>query len=700
MTTRGAVEGAVLILAACVLFQPVSAQTPPFREVTQSVGLGGVWGPTSAWGDFNNDGYPDLLVGCSRLFRNSGPPDFRFIDSGQALSGAHGVFADVNNDGYLDLYCPAGPGGNDDHLWINQGPPDFRFVDRTDWDGDGTPNMTDYRVSIALGWGDFDLDGSIDAYVGSYERQCGGTPTICANCEPNTMWRGLGDGTFVDVSTTWGLTAIERAVPYANAGACVNGMKPCTSNGDCPGDTCDLKAKTCKKLHRPCAADTDCPGAPASDSCKTGVCARGISVGDYNNDGWTDIFVSDYRLDPNMLLRNDGAGHWTEVGPSTGTRGHCEDGVCGHSLGSDWGDMDNDGDLDLYTANLAHWWGILSGHDIPYLWQNNNAGATFTDVRSSAGLRTSWNAYGQVDAEEGSAGWADFDNDGDLDLYVTGFYPFVEHWSTMYRNDGDKNGDNVPDFTDISDPGGADACPGNPANTTVGPTCLKRWYSWTAVWADYDRDGDLDLLTSGNPKFNQCNVTPKPPDCGSADPANRDTWPQPAYVVLFRNMSMENGSGGHWLEVHLGGHSGANRAAIGARVTVEADSDGDGTLEQMLREVSGGQGYESSQGSMVLHFGLGQATRAASVAIRWPNLAHTLETFTNIEANRVLTAGCFRLLRGNRPEDLTSYVSCADYPYTDSGTTGAPILFYALEDDSARVDVTKDGAGNPVITLR
>src|SRR3972149_10260563 len=76
--------------------------------------------------------------------------------------------------------------------------------------------------------------------------------------------------------------------------------------------------------------------------------------GDYNDDGLLDIFVSNYRLDPNFLWRNNGNGTFTAVAQDQGVEGKEKKGHYGHTIGSEWGDYDNDGDLDLFSANLAH----------------------------------------------------------------------------------------------------------------------------------------------------------------------------------------------------------------------------------------------------------------------------------------------------------------------------------------------------------
>jgi len=627
------------IVALAILASLSARAQVLFTDVTDETGLGGVAGRNFSWADYDNDGDPDLLIGCSRLFRNDGPPGFGFteVTAVSGLSGNHGTWADIDNDGDLDLYCA----GRDQNarLWRNNG--DGTFSDITDFDGDGTRDMTVDSPSVAGAWADYDLDGFVDMYVGNYER------TGNADCDLDTLWRNDGDNTFTDVTAASGIEAGESGIVNADPG----------------------------------------------------MCARGVTWGDYNDDGWPDVHVSDYRLDQNMLFENDADGTFSEVAVARGVDGHRDGDSWGHSLGADFFDLDNDGDLDLYVGNLAHWWGTAGlGHDISYLWRNDGAGSGygFTDVRGSSGMHPyTPDLFDDTnDFEEAGPGWADFDNDTVPDLYVTEFYPFRDHWGRLYRGLGGGT------FEDRSDPGNGDCedpdQPGepDPINFDVGPSCLKRWYSWNAAWADWDRDGDLDLLVSGNTRFNQCNVTPLPAECGSADPANRDSWPQPSYIWLFRN---ETGSQNHWLHLRLVGQLG-NRAAIGARVTVVAAG------ASMTREVSGGHGYHSAQHDLPVEFGLGAASQADSITIRWPSPGSPTTGLTNVAADRQLVAyetGA-AVRRGETPDGLAAYRTAGFFPWTDPEPvldTGVPSKYYLVEDGDADIRVEKDGGASSIVIV-
>ncbi|UCF66849.1 MAG: ASPIC/UnbV domain-containing protein [Acidobacteriota bacterium] len=361
--------------------------------------------------------------------------------------------------------------------------------------------------------------------------------------------------------------------------------------------------------------------------------------------------------------------------------------------------MDNDGDLDIYTGNLAHWWGAGGlGHDISYLWRNDGdtSGYSFTDIRSDSGMH----AYtpdpfdSENDFEEAGPGWGDFDNDTIPDVYVTEFYPFRDHWGRLYRGLGGGT------FEDVTDPGNGDcedpAAPGdpNPINYDVGPTCLKRWYSWNAAWADYDGDGDLDLALSGYPRFNQCNVTPMPAECGSADPGNRDSWPQPARLWLFRN---DVGAQNNWLHLRLVGQLG-NRAAIGARVSVDVGAT------TMTREVSGGHGYHAAQHDLPVEFGLTNAAQADAVTIRWPSPGFPTTSLTDVGANQRLvayeTGGGIQ--RGDTPTGLGPYETSEFFPWADPEQVLDPAVgnrFYRLDDTQAEIRVEKDVAGETIVIV-
>ncbi len=643
MRSHFSAPGGACALAVAVLAAPVRADVL-FQDVTSQAGLSSVGAVNMAWADYDNDGYPDLLVGCSRLFRNGGPPDFTFTDvtTQAGINGDHGTWADIDNDGDLDLYC-AGQ-GQSARLWRNDG--DGTFTEITDFDGNGTRDMTVNSPSVAGAWGDHNLDGFVDMFVGNYER------TGNADCDVDTLWQSNGNNTFTDVTTPAGIYAGENAIVNADPG----------------------------------------------------LCARGVTWTDYNNDGWLDVYVSNYRLDSNVLFQNTGNGTFSQVAASRGIDGHPNGSGTGtswgHSLGTEFFDMDNDGDMDAHTSNLAHWWGTAGfGHDISYLWRNNGAagGYGFTDVRAQSGMRAyTPNPFDSTnDFEEAGPGWADFDNDTIPDLYVNRFYPFRQNWGTLYHGTGVVS--DVAQFQDVSDPANGD-CGGepNPANTTVGPTCLKRWYSWNAVWADYDRDGDLDMAVTGNNRFYECTSTGIE-GCASADPGNRDTWPQPSYLWLFRN---DVGSVNNWLHLRLVGQVG-NRAAIGARVEVAV-----GAIT-MMREVSGGHGYHAAQSDLPVEFGLGAATEASTITIRWPSPGFPTSMFAGVAGNRRLvvyeTGASVR--RGTAPSDIPPYASVQLFPWMDPepvlDTTLHPTYYYLVDDPEADIRLDKDVAMSSVtITIR
>lgn len=186
------------------------------------------------------------------------------------------------------------------------------------------------------------------------------------------------------------------------------------------------------------------------------LCGRGVSPCDFDLDGDMDIFVSNYRLQENILWENE-EGTAVNSALRRGIAGTDIDGWWGHTIGSSWGDYDNDGDWDLFSANLAH------PRYIPFSDRSmllRNTDGSFNDVRIISGIK--------FEETHSNPVWGDFNNDGWLDLFITSVYP--DRRSFLYMNLG--NGK----FKDVTWLSGA-----------------RIFNGWGAAAADYNLDGKLDL---------------------------------------------------------------------------------------------------------------------------------------------------------------------------------------------------------------
>ncbi|MCD4796655.1 MAG: CRTAC1 family protein, partial [Candidatus Cloacimonetes bacterium] len=191
---------------------------------------------------------------------------------------------------------------------------------------------------------------------------------------------------------------------------------------------------------------------------------RGVNMGDFDNDGDLDIFVSNYRLTENFLWVNDGTGHFENRALELGVAGDEVEGWWGHTIGSEWADVDNDGDLDLFCANLAHP-RYIDFSNMSRLYINSGAPDwKFTDIRRSAGIR--------FEETHSEPCWADFNNDGFLDLYINCVYEGRR--SFLYMNNGDST------FREVSFLAG-----------------VRHFNGWGTACADFDNDGDMDFLAAG-----------------------------------------------------------------------------------------------------------------------------------------------------------------------------------------------------------
>ncbi|MBZ5507082.1 MAG: CRTAC1 family protein [Acidobacteriia bacterium] len=178
-----------------------------------------------------------------------------------------------------------------------------------------------------------------------------------------------------------------------------------------------------------------------------------ITVGDYNNDGFADLFITrlGFYVGEGQLYRNNGDGTFTDVTAQAGLK------VWGPAFSASWVDYDCDGRLDLFIANNM---GGMFDRKTPNRLFHNNGDGTFTEVTEEAGLSTMWPTIGSA--------WGDYNNDGYPDLFLSN----ALGKSQLYRNNGDGT------FTDVS------------AEANIGDNC----FGSISLWCDYDNDGLLDIV--------------------------------------------------------------------------------------------------------------------------------------------------------------------------------------------------------------
>ncbi len=286
--------------------------------------------------------------------------------------------------------------------------------------------------------------------------------------------------------------------------------------------------------------------------------ARGVTSADFDSDGVTNVFVSNYRLQPNFLMKFDANNQPQDIAKKFGVMGTpstvinytggIKYPICGHTIGSCFGDLDNDGQIDLFVGNFSHPPKIQNR---PQFLRNlgPKGNYKFEDKSKDTGL-----AWQESFA---SPALGDFDNDGDLDLYFTTVYPTasggIKNYPVLYRNEGNWKFKNVTDEQKLS----------------------KLAATYQAAWADIDNDGDLDLCSAGTIFINEAKAA-------------------------------------NWIKLQLvGDGKKVNHSAIGATVRIKT---GDKTI---ARHVETGTG-EGNQNELGLHFGLGDHSEPVDIEIIWP----------------------------------------------------------------------------------
>ena len=503
--------------------------------------------------------------------------DFRYINGASGAKympeavGSGAAFFDGDGDGFLDLYIVngaalpgyVGPTGSNAY-YRNRA--DGAFVNATVESGTG-----DEAFGMGAAIGDIDGDGDPDLYVTNYG--------------PNRLYENDGRAVFADIAPELGVADSGWGTHAAFA--------------DYDGDG-DLDLYVANYMDFDPAQNVECFAGKVRSYCgpttypgQTGVLYRNdggrsfVEVtaaaglrddsgrqlaavfGDIDGDGDPDLFVANDKK-PNFLFVNNGDGTFSENGAVAGVA-YNEEGLAESAMGADLGDYDNDGRLDIIVATYQ-WLANTLYH--------NDGDGFFTDLTFAAGLGVASVPYLGM-----TAAFVDYDNDGFLDVFaanghldenVAEYDPSTTYpqQNQLFRNSGDGS------FVEVSD--------------QSGPGMHVARVSHGAIFGDYDNDGDVDFFISDS-----------------------DT----PHCTLLRN---DGGNANHWLRVRTEGRQ-SNREGIGARVRAVA-----GDLVQ-VREIRAGYGYMGSN-DVRLTLGLGQYATIDTLQVFWPSGA--VQTLVGLAADR------------------------------------------------------------------
>jgi enediyne biosynthesis protein E4 len=538
-----------------------------------------------AFFDYDNDGWLDIFVVNGRRLEEQ-DSGFRIQDSGNTNQESADQNPAIENP-KSKIENPAKRTAIDNRKLEIQNPTNHLYKNNRD----GTfTDVTEKAALIHCGWGqgvcvgDYDNDGFDDLFVTYWGK--------------NVLYHNNGDGTFTDVSDKAGVAGARTRwstgcafVDYDRDGHLdlfvanyidLADFKswPLPESGPCMFKSVQV---ACGPPGLPGAKNilyhNNGDGTFTDVSEKSGITqARGtyglgVLSADFDNDGWPDIYVAN-DSQPSALYRNNHDGTFIDIGIVAGVA-YSQDGKPQAGMGVTAADYDCDGWLDIFRTNFSE--------DTSSLYHNTGQGV-FDDVTFPAGLGMNTRYLGW------GCAFIDIDNDSWPDIFVCNghIYPEIKRLSLDIRYDEPKivyynlrNGR----FKDISkELGGAILDPTSTRGCAVG---------------DFDNDGDLDIVT------NPVNGYPQLLRCDSVGPQQ---------------------GGNHWLKIRTIGTK-SNRSGIGARLKCVTGA------HQQIDEVRSGGGY-ASQNDLRVHFGLGQATKADKVEIRWPS-GH-VDTLENVAAGQLV----------------------------------------------------------------
>ena len=459
------------------------------------------------------------------------------------------------------------------------------------------PVVTTDADSRSVNWVDINNDGLVDLFISN--GKAGG--------QNNMLYINLGGGQFTKVTSD---SIVMDNKPSDGAT-----FADCDNDGDLDAFVVNWYNQNNLFYTNDGAGNfTAISSAPVVTS---GGYSETASWGDYDNDGLLDLYVTrsggTVSTNKNLLYHNDGGNTFTKILSGTpvtdATISRCVN----------WTDMDDDGDLDLFVTNEGNF------NNDENIYRNDGIGL-FTKI--TTGELVTNGAFTM------SSSWGDYDNDGDLDVFLSN----DRANNALFRNEGNLN------FTKIS-------------SDTVSNINA---HSFSSAWSDIDNDGDLDLfvtnsyytdtkqlnflyINNGNGSFSRINNTVPATDsswsygCAFADYDNDGFEDLAVATVNFNNIDEpdflyhNDGNSNQWITIKLIGTI-TNKSAIGTKIRIKANINGLDVWQ--MREISAQTSY-CGQNDLRAHFGLGNATMIDSIIVEW--LSGNKEIFSNINSNQFIT---------------------------------------------------------------